>query len=240
MTTSGSDNFVATRDQIVGDALANVGAVGPNETPEGDMLAHGARLLNDLVKSIDAEGEFLWRMTRPTITTIAATAGYALSATFIDIEGPMRFLQAGSTSGTIIEQIQIEDYMRIPNRTQQSRTPMQFAIQTDLASDGRVQKTVYMWPVPSTSGDTAEYRAFTRGEDFDTGANNPDFPQSWITCLKWGLSMLLAPSYRQFPLVQGFRDLFESEKAKLINADNQHGNLQMVPFGDFGGYSSGR
>ncbi len=177
-------------------------------------------------------------MSRNTITTIAATASYALSATIIDTEGPMSFLIAGSTSRSLITQIQVEDYMRIPNRTESARTPINFAVQTDLASDGRVQKTIYFWPVPSTSGDTAEYRAFTRAEDFDTGANTPDFPQSWILCLKYGLSMLLCSPYGRHQLTGHFAQLYEAEKTKLVNADNQHGDFWIAPFMDTGGYNA--
>lgn len=234
MSTSGSDNFVVTRDQIVGDALTNLRVLPPNETPDGDMLVHGARILNDLVKSIDMEGDYLWRMTRNTITTIASTASYALSATIIDIDGPMSFLQSGGTSRSQVERITRKDYMRIPNRTQTGRNPIQFYVEKDLASDGRVQQTVYFWPVPSTSSDSVEYAAFTRGEDFDTGSNNPDFPQDWIPCLKYGLTMMLAPGYGKTGEVAMWRDLYETEKAKLVNDDNEKSDLWIAPFANFG------
>lgn len=238
MAFSGTDTFVATRDQIIMDSLINVGAVGINETPDGDQLAHGSRILNDLVKSIDADGQFLWRVVRSTFTTTASDASYTTSdipATILDIDKPMRFTQASATSSTIIDSMTRDEYMAIPNRAETARAPTKFYVQKDLASDGRAQITVYFWPTPSTTGDTIEFAAFTRAEDMTVGTHNPDFPQAWIYALKCGLSARLAPAYAQPALARFYEEAFQAEKAKQLLNDNERGDLYFVPYGAYGG-----
>jgi hypothetical protein len=88
MTTGSTDTWSETRDEIIADALANVGALGPGESASGLMRDHAARALNRIAKALDAEGSFLWRTSRLTFSTTAATAGYTLSATAFDVDGP--------------------------------------------------------------------------------------------------------------------------------------------------------
>lgn len=232
MTTSGSDDWSQTRDEIIGDALVNVGAIGPGDSVPDGLLEHGRRALDRVVKSIDADGRFLWRIVRRTTTTTDGTASFTLAATDLDVEGPMRFTQASATSSSPIERMTREEYMRLPSRTTESRAPVRFYVERDLTGTGRVQCTVYLWPVPSTTGDSIEYATFTRTEDFDTGAVTSDFPTSWIKCLVSGLSAELAPAYRQPGLASSFNELFEAERARLLNADNERGDLTFVPYGD--------
>ena len=236
MATSGSDNFVATRDDLIRDSLTMVGALGPNGTIDESQLAHGARALNDLVKSIDADGLFLWRVERLTFTTVASTATYTPPATVIGIDGPMRFTEAAATDATTIERMTRRDYQNIPARASEARAPLSYYVEKNLATDGREQLSVKFWPVPSTSGDSIEYIAFLRGEDFDTGANALDFPQKWIHCLKLGLASVLAIAYHQVGLAVKLQEMFEIEKNKQVNADNEGGDLTFVPFG-YGSYT---
>lgn len=236
MATSGSDDFVATRDEILKDALTNVGALGPNGTPTGKQYTHTSRLLNDLAKSIDADGQFLWRVVRASITTVASQANYTLGADLLDVDQPMRFTKSGETDGHILNRMTRDEYMHLTDRTEENRIPTLFYTEKDLASDGRVQMTVYFWPTPSTAGDSIEYAGFTRGEDFDVGSDNLDFPQSWIHCLKLGLSMMLAPAYGDRALGKYYRDLYEIEKSKLVNDDNERGDAFFYPYGAYGSY----
>lgn len=235
MATSGTDTFLATVNQICYDGLTNVGANGPGKTPHPDQLVHAKRLLNALVKGIDKESKFLWRFSRSTFTTTASQASYQPAATVIEVDEPMTFVKSGETSRTTIRRITRDDYMRIADRTQESRTPTEFYVEKDLASDGRVQMTIYFWPVPSTSSDTIEYPAYLRGEDVTGGSQGTDFPQDWVECLTFGLTSRLAPGYEQMSMAKYYKELFEVEKSKLINNDNERGNLYLFPYGWHGG-----
>lgn len=234
MAQGTTDTWAATRDEIISDALANVGAIGPGEDADGAKRTHGARLLDGLVKEIDADGQFLWRLSRLTTTTTASTATVTISALAFDIDEPIRYTKNGATTGIPLTPMTRDEYMALPDRTITSSQPSRFYIEKSISS-GRTAIALYLYPVPSASSDTVEYAAALRSKDFNTGATNPDFPSSWVNCLKWGLSALLAPSYAQAPLIAVFQPMFEQAKQRLINADNEKQGITFVPFGSYGG-----
>lgn len=60
MTTSGSVDFSVTRDNIIEDALRDVGAIGPDDSASANQITHAARLLNSITKAWQAYGLQLW------------------------------------------------------------------------------------------------------------------------------------------------------------------------------------
>ena len=234
MAVGTTDTFVGTRDEIISDALANVGAVAPGEEAVGVMRSHAARLLDGLVKELDAQGQYTWRTSRLTTTTTASQAAVTISALAMDIDEPISFMKAGTTARTPLMAMSRDEYMVLPDRTVEAETPSRYYIEKTL-SGGRTAIALYLYPEPSDTGDTVEYAAFLRAKDFNTGATNPDFPSGWTNCLKMGLSALLAPSYNQAALVQIFHPMFITAKNELLGADNEKQGLVLVPFGGYGG-----
>src|SRR5688572_3110724 len=101
MATGSTYDFEQSRDEIIKDALASLGVLGPErEVDDGQMLTHAARALNRVVKSIDPEGNVLWRLVRRTTTTTDGTATFTPAADVIAIDEPMSFIQAGTTART--------------------------------------------------------------------------------------------------------------------------------------------
>lgn len=60
MTTSASVDFSVSRDNLIGDALRMVGAIGPDDTPTTNQVTHAARILNMVAKSWQSYGCQLW------------------------------------------------------------------------------------------------------------------------------------------------------------------------------------
>jgi len=233
MTTSASDTFQSTCDQIIADALTDLGVLGPNKTPTGNQRAHAFRALNRIVKKIDADGDFLWRTVRRNISIVAGTASYGPSIIGTDVlglEDPCDFILSGSgqTNRTQVYMMSNEDYRRLADRTSQG-TPSQYLIERTLTG-----LTLTLWPVPNAAG-TLEIMAALRAKDFVLGTNTPDFTSKWDQCLIWGLTGVLAPGYGQ----SGTDALnkFEAERMRLLNDDNQKGPLTLVPWGSSGSYS---
>lgn len=56
MATSGSIDFTVTRDDIITEALLQVGVLAEGDSPTSDQLTANSRLLNMMVKSWQAEG----------------------------------------------------------------------------------------------------------------------------------------------------------------------------------------
>ena len=230
MAVSANAAFTATRDQLVMDALAMLGGVGPNKTPTGDQLAHGARELNKLVKSMDSDGVLLWKTDRDTFTTTASTASYTLDADILEVDEPINLLQSGAASRSIIVPMSRDDYMSIADRTVEG-TPTQYYIEKDLSSGALLSHTMYLYPVPDTTGDTVEHTVHRKARDFDTGSDNPDFPQAWLLCLTLGLAWVLCPTYRQQSRMRSFKDQFDEERMRQLGNDNEKMGITFVPWG---------
>jgi hypothetical protein len=52
-----------------------------------------------------------------------------------------------------------------------------------------------------------------------------------VLCLVYGLTTELAPSYSQMEMAAMYRQLYEAEKNKQLNNDNEKQALIFVPFG---------
>lgn len=240
MSVGTTDTWSQSRDEIISDALANVGVIGPGvdasgSAVQGRLKDFAARALNRLVKSLDAEGQFLWRISRLTVSgnTISGTASYALSARAFDVDAPMTYKAAAGTSRTDIWPMSRDDYMAIPDRTI-TGTPNRYYLEKAITGAGISQITAYFWPTPSVTGDVVEYPAFLRGLDYNTGATNSDFPTNWIRCLVYGLTAEIAPAFSQAQLSGQYWDMFEAEKNKQLGSDNEKQGVTFVPFGGFG------
>lgn len=230
MATSSSTNFEQSRDEIIRDALAKVGAVGPDETPSGPQLLHAARALNRIVKSLDPEGNSLWRVVERTATSTDGTASFSPASDVIAVDEPMNYKRSGENARTPIRAMSRDDYMNIGDRTIEG-VPAQFYVSEALSG-----LTVYLYPVPDATGDTITYSAVLRGQDFDTGADTPDFDPAWTSCLVYGLAADLCFDYGKPQMAMQLRSVFEAEKSKLIEAGTEHGHVTLVPFGSYGGW----
>lgn len=232
MTTSAVDVFQETCDQIIADALTNLGALGPGNTPTGKQRNHAMRALNRLVKSIDADGDFLWRTQRRTIAITAGTASYGPTVIGTDVlalEDPCTFVLSGQVTRTQVTFMSNEDYRKLADRTSQG-TPSQYLVERTLTG-----LTVTLWPVPNAAG-SLEIMAALRAKDFVDGTNTPDFTSKFDVALVLGLTWLLAPAYGQGS-GDKWKEQYEAERARVVEDDNEKGPMTMVPWGDQGNYN---
>jgi len=222
MTVSSTYNYEDNRDEIIQDALANVGAVGPNRTPSGNQTTHAARVLNRLVKSLDYEGLYLWRVVRRSFTTTDGDNSQDLAADVLSIDEPVRLLHTGETQPLLLTPMTRDEWMSVDRSTEGA--PTRYFFEKTITTP-----TLNLWPTPDNSTDTIEYSASVKSKDFDTAANTPDFPSHWNLMLVNGLSMLLAPAYNQVNVAAFYRDEFERNKAALTQQETEHGQLVLVP-----------
>lgn len=231
MAVGTTDTWTLSRDEIINDALANVGAIGPGEEASGIMRTHAARALDRIVKAIDAEGQFLWRISELTVTTTASDGSYDLNANVFDVDEPVNYMKTGETSRVPLRPMSRDEWMALPDRTSEARVPSRYYVSKALSAGARILCTLNLWPVPSTSSDTLTYAGALRAKDFNTGATNADFPSNWMSCLVYGLTFELAPSYGKPQLSAQYRDMYESEKQRQIGNDNEKQATFLVPFG---------
>jgi hypothetical protein len=233
MTIGATTTFEESRDDVICEALENVGAIGVGESRNnnnGVLFDSAARALNRLVKSLDKDGQRLWRIVRRTANTTDGTASFSLAADVLDVDEPMRYTRSGETQPAgFISPMSRDEYMLIGDRTSEG-IPRQFFVERTMTT-----KTVYLWPVPDATGDTIEYAVATRTADFTSGADTPDFPAEWTSCLVYGLTMELAPKFNQKALVAMYKPLFENELSRLVGHDGEKGNITFSPASYGGG-----
>ena len=80
MATSGSTNYNDTRNEIIKDALILIGVIGAEETIHEADQALGARFLNRMVKSWDAQGIHLWTYNEATLIPQDNINNYSLGS----------------------------------------------------------------------------------------------------------------------------------------------------------------
>lgn len=230
MTVSGDTTFDLGRDSIINDALSNVGALGPGKSASGVMRDHAAQALNRVVKALDAEGKFLWRVTRRSLTLTDGTASYDLTASntdVIEVDGPLNYRTSNSaTNRTPIEPMSRDDYMRITDRTIEG-IPQRYFVEYTLPRT----VNIIFWPTPDTTSAIVEYSAVLRSDDYDDGDDTGSYPARWLNCLVYGLTAELAPAYKQPQLMATFRKLFLEERDRQMNAGDEKGPTIFVPFG---------
>ncbi len=197
MATSGSTNFSTTRDQLIAGALRVAGAISQGETPNATLVSETAEALNMLVKAMQADGMPLWALKKYEIT-LTATADYTIgvSAT-VNTPKPLKVIQAylhntSSNVDTPIRVINKQEYEMLGNKTS-TGLPNQLYYEP-LITTG----VMHVFPVPDSTVASAYtikiiyQRPF---EDFDAASDEPDFPQEYYDCLKFGLADRIAPEH---------------------------------------------
>lgn len=81
MATSGSVDFIVTRDDIITEALEHLGVLGEGQTPSADQLTSCSRTLNMMVKAWQAEGMNLSTLQRTYLFLEKNKSEYTLSST---------------------------------------------------------------------------------------------------------------------------------------------------------------
>lgn len=82
-----------------------------------------------------------------------------------------------------------QDYMNIPQKTITGSPIILFF--TPQISTG----IVYVWPTPYSVAERLKVTYLRTIQDFDSGTDQPDFPQEWLECLTFNLAVRIAPSY---------------------------------------------
>lgn len=84
MATSGSTDFLATRDDIITEALEQMGVLAEGQTPSADQLTSMSRTLNMLVKAWQGEGLNLFAVQKMYVYLEKEKSEYSLAASSID------------------------------------------------------------------------------------------------------------------------------------------------------------
>jgi len=197
MSTSGSTNFSTSRDGLIAGALRIVGAIAQGETPSATLYTETAEALNMLVKAMQADGMPLWALKKYAVT-LTATADYTVgvSAT-VNTPKPLKIIQAflrniSSSIDIPLNIITRQEYELLGSKSS-TGTPSQLFYEPLLTTG-----VIHIHPVPDATVAAAYtlYIIYQRPfEDFDATADEPDFPQEYYDCIKFGLADRIAPEH---------------------------------------------
>jgi hypothetical protein len=90
MATSNSVDFNLTRDEIINDALVQIGAIEAGETPSAADTAFAARQLNRMVKTWQVDGVRLWTRREAILFLSTSQGSYILGPNTTDHAAELR------------------------------------------------------------------------------------------------------------------------------------------------------
>lgn len=193
MTTSGVNNFIVTRDQIIQEALEITGVYDPSVTTPAVDISSCSMSLNIMCKALAMEGLPLWAVQEITIPMIANQASYQIGPASSQ-NRPLRILDAfirdSSGNDTSLKIISRYDYDTQGAKASQS-TPNQLWYDPQL-TNGIV--TVYGVPIDATN--TIHIVIQRQFQDFNSSTDNPDFTQEAYLMLVYGLADMIGLKYR--------------------------------------------
>lgn len=226
MATSNSTNYNITRDQIIAGSLRLIGAIAQGETATAAQISEAAEALNLMVKAWEADGMPLWGLAEYDLTLVAGQRDYNIGlGQTVNIPKPLRVIQVWNTINGIDTPMRLltkQEYNMLGNKTSQG-TPIQAYYNPQ-----REYGILSLFPVPADTSYTVTFVYQRPFEDFDSGTDNPDFPQEWMEALKYGLAVRLAPEYG-LPVEQRQLLLKEAKDVKdvALSMGTEEGSLYL-------------
>jgi hypothetical protein len=230
-----ADEFIQT--QLSVDAVALDGIITVNSTAGMQGLVDSG--VADNIGIQLADGTRQWTTIAEVLSptqidlvdslTADAAAGNTVFVYENEIGRPLRVEDArrtlfGSNSEIEMEHWARQEYFAQPNKTS-TGTPTMFYYQPRL-DQGRI----YIWQTASSVNQLVKFTFARSFKDFDTAANNPDFPVEWLDALVYNLAERLAIEY-QTPTNR--LQLIKMKAAELLEAvlgwDEEDTSLNLQP-----------
>lgn len=214
MAVSGSKDFELDVNDYIEEAFERCGLMAQT----GYDLKTAKRSLNLLLADWANRGLNQWTITQSTISLTQGTGNYSLGADTIDI---LSAVVRRSDIDFSIDRISRDDYLSIPNKTQQARSSQFFV-------DRQINPTLKLWPIPENSTDVVVVDKLVRIDDADTQTNTLEVPFRFYPCLAAGLSYYLAIK-RAPDRVQLLKAIYEEEFERAASEDRDRASFNVQP-----------
>lgn len=214
MAVSGSKNFELDVNDYIEEAFERCGIMAQT----GYDLRSAKRSLNLMLADWANRGLNQWTIEQTTISLTQGTGDYALGSDTIDI---LSAVVRRSNTDYSIDRISRDDYLSIPNKTQQAR-PSQFFV------DRQINPTLKLWPIPENSTDVVVVDKLMRMDDADTQTNTLEIPFRFYPCLAAGLAYYLAIK-RAPDRVQLLKAVYEEEFERAASEDRDRASFNVQP-----------
>lgn len=212
MTVSGSKDFELDVADYIEEAFERCG----KEMRTGYDLKTAKRSMNLLFSDWANRGLNQWTIQQVTTTLTQGTSDITLSSDTIDI---LSVVVRRSNTDYGIQRLSRDDYLNIPNKTQQSR-PSQWFL------DRLITPVLKLWPVPDNSTDQIVYNRLVRIDDADTATNTIQIPFRFYPALAAGLAYYL--SIKKAPdRITVLKALYEEEMQRAMDEDRDRASFNV-------------
>lgn len=214
---------MATGQELIEDALLEIGVGNPGDQIEQEIINHALRILNRMWESWAAEIEPVYASTLTSHTWPASTASQTIAASGADITGARPIQITGiqarvSSVDYTLSQVSFEQYQVTSLKSVESSIPTVYAYQKTYSAG-----TIYIYPLLSSAA-TVRIQSKNAMTAF-TLAGTIALPEGYELAIQKNLSVALAPAHgRQSLVSQGSPLRTEAHRAKeaiiRINEDD--------------------
>lgn len=213
------------------------GVVNEHQQLTEAQIARCRRMMDLLVRYLQAEGVAARTREFAYVTLASGTATYTLGETVLDVEGNGAFIPAGqpltaAAGETILQPMTMQAYQELSSKNATGRP---FQSWTNRNAD---QITITLWPTPGAAEAGASLRLVTqrlRADNVDTNAT-PDSEGYWNQYLAFMLGSYLARSYSMHEIASSLAMQATPMLAKIRAAAAPQDTSDFV-LGHSGGYS---
>ena len=184
----------------------------------GYDLKTAKRSLNLLFADWANRGLNQWTIQQVTTTLTQGVSDITVGADTIDI---LSIVVRRDNTDYGIQRLSRDDYINIPNKTQQSRSSQWFL-------DRLISPVLKLWPVPDNSTDQIIYNRLVRLDDADSATNTLQIPFRFYPALAAGLAYYIA--IKKAPdRIQLLKSLYEEEMQRAMDEDRDRASFNVVP-----------
>ena len=210
MATSGTYDFSMDIDEVIQEASEMIGG----EQTLGNQAASARRSINLLLQDWQNRGILLWTADTTAVSITASVTTFAMSSATIDITEAV--LNRDSTD-LQLERITMEEYLKIPNKTQTGR-PMQFAV-------------VHLWPLSDVNTDKVKLEKISYMQDVNNSSQTPDISRRFLPCLTVGLSYYMSMKRPGIEAgrISFLKQEYEERLARALHEDRERASAYFLP-----------
>jgi hypothetical protein len=213
MAVSNSTDFNQTAQELITDALSELGVLDEEEPLQAVDLNRGLRTLTRMFKAWQVDGVMTWTMTAGTLALVQGQEDYAfgVGGDFVTIPLDIEDMEINrGTNDLPMFRLSREEYRSLPNKTTQGY-PTQFYYDRQ-----RSGGTLYVWPAPDATGGTLKFTYRRLIMDMDAGANNFDLPPEWHEAIVFGLAKRFIGPYSMDGKPAAARVSAEADRSYLV------------------------
>ena len=214
MAVSGSKDFELDVSDYIEEAFERCG----KEMRTGYDLKTAKRSMNLLFADWANRGLNQWTIQQVTTTLTQGVSEINVGADTIDI---LSIVVRRDNTDYGIQRLSRDDYINIPNKTQQSRSSQWFL-------DRLISPVLKLWPVPDNSTDQIIYNRLVRLDDADSATDTLQIPFRFYPALAAGLEYYIA--IKKAPdRIQLLKALYEEEMQRAMDEDRDRASFNIVP-----------